>query len=250
MDHHPATLRRRYDAVLFDLDGVLTATAALHAAAWKLTFDDALAEWQRRTGSPRAPFDAGHDYSAHVDGRPRYDGVREFLRARAVVLPEGTFASPPTEWSVHGIGNRQQRLVDQALERDGVTAFPGSVRWARALYDAGVRTAVVSSSTGCDEVLAAAGIGSLFELTVDGRDVQRLGLRGTPSPDGFLEAARRLDVAPRSAVVVEDAPAGVAAGRAGGFGLVVGVARGAIGAPALLDAGADFVVGDLEELAA
>jgi len=219
-----------YDAVLFDLDGVLTDTAALHAACWKRTFDEVLDE----------PFDAERDYLAHVDGKPRHAGVRDMLRARGV---------EPGDGMVDAIADRKQALVERALAEDGVEAFPGSVALVRRLRRAGVRTAVVSSSANCDDVLRAAGIAELFELTVDGGDVARLGLRGKPSPDGFLEAARRLDVAPRRAVVVEDALAGVAAGRAGDFGLVIGVARSAT-PDALRAAGAHVVVGDLGELAA
>jgi alpha,alpha-trehalose phosphorylase len=218
-----------YDAVLFDLDGVLTDTAALHAACWKRTFDAVLDE----------PFDAERDYRAHVDGKPREDGVRDMLRARGVEPDAGT---------VRALAERKQALVERALAADGVAPFPGSIAWVVHLRDAGLRTAVVSSSANCDEVLRAAGIAGLFELTVDGGDVARLGLRGKPAPDGFLAAARKLKVPPRRAVVVEDALAGVAAGRAGGFGLVIGVARGAERC-ALLHAGAHLVVDDLGELA-
>ena len=219
-----------YDAVLFDLDGVLTDTAALHAACWKRTFDEVLDE----------PFDLDRDYLAYVDGRSRDDGVRTMLRSRGV---------EPDDALVEAIAHRKQGLVERALAEDGVAPFPGSVSWVRQLLRARVRTAVVSSSANCDEVLRAAGIEALFELTVDGRDVARLGLHGKPAPDGFLEAARRLGVAPGRAVVVEDAVAGVAAGRAGDFGLVIGVARQAT-PDALQAAGAHLVVGDLAELAA
>jgi len=236
-----------FDAVLFDLDGVLTSTAALHAGCWKEVFDDVLSAWAQRSGRPQEPFDVCSDYVAHVDGKPRQDGVRDFLASRGIPVPEGGPESPPTEWSVHGIGNRKQELVERALSRGAVTAFPGSVRWVRRLREAGVRTAVVSSSANSTAVLRAAGIDGLFELTVDGNDVARLGLRGKPAPDGFVEAARRLGVRNERAVVVEDALAGVAAGRAGDFGLVIGVARTA-GRDDLLAAGADVVVDDLEEL--
>jgi alpha,alpha-trehalose phosphorylase len=222
MTHFP------FDAVLFDLDGVLTSTAALHAACWKQTFEDVLGE----------PFDTDRDYLAHVDGKPRDDGVRDFLRSR------GIDAAPAR---VRDIGARKQALVERALADGGVQAYPGSVRWVEQLRDGGVRTAVVSSSANCGAVLRAAGIDGLFELTVDGRDVERLGLRGKPAPDGFLEAAGRMAVRPRWTVVVEDALAGVAAGRRGGFGLVIGVARGA-SAPALRSAGAHIVVDDLGEM--
>jgi alpha,alpha-trehalose phosphorylase len=222
-----------FDAVLFDLDGVLTSTAALHALCWKRTFDDVLAAYGQE------PFDLEHDYLEYVDGKMRDDGVRDFLAARRIrVTPD----------MARVIADRKQAMVESALIRGGVEAFEGSVRWVHHLRAAGVRTAVVSSSANAGGVLCAAGISDLFELTVDGSDILRLGLAGKPAPDGFLEAARRLGVAPRRAVVVEDALAGVAAGRAGDFGLVIGVARTA--APGdLRSAGADVVVDDLGELA-
>jgi alpha,alpha-trehalose phosphorylase len=220
-----------YDAVLFDLDGVLTSTAALHAVCWKRTFDDVLSAYGQE------PFDIEHDYVEYVDGKMRADGVRDFLAARRIhVTPD----------MVRVIADRKQAMVEQALIRGGVEAFEGSVRWVRHLRAAGVRTAVVSSSANADAVLYAAGISDLFELTVDS-DISRLGFAGKPAPDGFLEAARRLGVAPRRTVVVEDALAGVAAGRAGEFGLVIGVARTAAHRD-LRSAGADVVVDDLAEL--
>jgi alpha,alpha-trehalose phosphorylase len=224
-----ATRNHNFDAVLFDLDGVLTSTAAIHARCWKAVFDELpLLE----------PFDIERDYLDHVDGKPRYDGVRDFLASRGITL---------SEEQVREIGDRKQLLVEKTLEHDTVQAFPGSVRWVMHLHNEGVRTAVVSSSTNADEVLRSAGIAGLFETTVSGRDLTELDLNGKPAPDGFLEAARRLDVAPHRAVVVEDAVAGVSAGRAGGFGLVVGVARHAK-PHALRSAGADIVVGDLGEM--
>jgi alpha,alpha-trehalose phosphorylase len=225
-----------YDAVLFDLDGVLTSTAALHARCWKRVFDKVLLDFARRTGIPQEPFDIERDYVARVDGKPREDGVRDFLSARGV-----------TGYNVESVAERKQALVEHELARGGVEAFPGSISWVRHLRQEKVRTAVVSSSANCTDVLDAAGIAGLFDLTVDGRDIVELGLRGKPAPDGFLEAARRLEVAPDRAVVVEDALAGVAAGRAGAFGLVIGVARNATHA-ALRSAGADIVVDDLEEM--
>jgi alpha,alpha-trehalose phosphorylase len=222
----------RFDAVLFDLDGVLTSTAALHALCWKRTFDDVLAAYGQE------PFDIEHDYVEYVDGKMRADGVRDFLASRRIHM---------TPDMVRVVGDRKQAMVEEALIRGGVEAFEGSVRWVRHLRDGGVRTAVVSSSANADAVLYAAGISDLFELTVDGTDVSRLGLAGKPAPDGFLEAARRLGVAPRRAAVVEDALAGVAAGRAGEFGLVIGVARTAAHGD-LRTAGADVVVDDLGEL--
>jgi alpha,alpha-trehalose phosphorylase len=240
MIHRPPIGPAAFDAVLFDLDGVLTPTAALHARCWKQAFDAVLAEHARRTGRPQAPFDADGEYLRHVDGKPREDGVRDLLRARGILAGAA---------AVRVIAEHKQKLVEAALDGGAIDPFPGSVRWVRELRAAGLRTAVVSSSVNCTAVLRAAGILGLFELTVDGGDVARLGLRGKPAPDGFLEAARRLGVAPRRAVVVEDALAGVAAGHAGGFGLVVGVARN--GAYAELHAaGADLVVDDLGQLAA
>jgi beta-phosphoglucomutase family hydrolase len=241
--------RHRYDAVLFDLDGVLTPTTALHVDCWKRALDSVLTEWAERTGRPQELFDAEREYVALLDGKPRNDGVRDFLRARGIDAPEGHSGSLADEWSVHGIGNRKQRLVEQALARGGIEAFPGSVSWVKQLRAAGMRTAVVSSSTNTDQVLRAAGIGHLFEVVVDGRDIERLGLDGKPRPDGFLEAASRLRVPPARAVVVEDALAGVAAGRAGRFGLVIGVARQA-SRQDLWQAGASTVVSDLGELVA
>jgi beta-phosphoglucomutase family hydrolase len=216
-----------FDAVLFDLDGVLTSTTELHAAAWKQTFDELLDE----------PFDLAHDYVAYVDGKPRGDGVRDFMRSRGFAASDET---------VQEIGDRKQALFEQALA-GGIDAYPGSVRWVEHLRGHGVHTAVVSSSKNADAVLRSAGISDLFELTVSGRDVAELGLRGKPAPDAFLEAAERLSVLPRNAIVVEDALAGVAAGRRGHFGLVIGVARGAARAE-LRAAGADVVVDDLQEL--
>lgn len=230
-----------FEAVLFDLDGVLTSTAALHARCWKAVFDGiGSARTHRVLAIPPLlePFDIEHDYLAHVDGKPRYDGVRDFLASRGITLPEE---------QVREIGDRKHALVEQALARESVEAFPGSVRWVQHLRDHGVRTAVVSSSTNATDVLQSAGIHGLFETTVDGLDITELGLDGKPAPDGFLEAARRLEVSPDRAVVVEDALSGVTAGRAGGFGLVVGVARHAE-PQALREAGAHLVVEDLEEM--
>jgi alpha,alpha-trehalose phosphorylase len=217
-----------YDAVLFDLDGVLTETTPLHAACWKQAFDEYLTE----------PFDIERDYLAHVDGKPRHEGVRDLLISRGI---------EPAAELVNAIAARKQALVDRALATGAIDAFPGSVRWVEQLRAAGVSTAVVSASANCAAVLRAAGIERLFDVKVDGGDVRRLGLRGKPAPDGFLEAAARLGAEPARSVVVEDALAGVTAGRSGDIGLVIGVARGTTPA-ALRDAGADIVVGDLQEL--
>jgi beta-phosphoglucomutase family hydrolase len=234
-------------ACLFDLDGVLTQTAKVHAAAWKAMFDEFLRERAARAGEPFVPFDAGADYDRYVDGKPRYDGVRSFLEARAIELPEGEDGDPPSAETVRGLGNRKNELVLRMMREQGVEAYPGSIRYLDAARDAGLRLAVVSSSANCSEVLAGAGIQDLFERQVDGLVARRLGLKGKPAPDTFLEAARELGVGPERAVVFEDALSGVAAGRAGGFACVVGVDR--VGqAQALREHGADVVVADLAEL--
>jgi beta-phosphoglucomutase family hydrolase len=220
-----------FDAVLFDLDGVLTPTAAVHAACWKVVFDEVL-------GTLQAPFDVRHDYLSYVDGRAREDGVRTFLAARGLAA---------TEAQIRTIGERKQALVDRALERDGIAPYPGSLAWLTWLRDAGVPTAVVSSSANCARVLRAAGIDAMFDTVVDGRVAALDRLRGKPAPDTFLAAAADFGVPKEQAVVFEDALAGVAAGRTGGFGFVVGVDR-LDQAEALREHGADVVVSDLADL--
>jgi beta-phosphoglucomutase family hydrolase len=239
----PAAVR----ACLFDLDGVLTQTARVHAAAWKQMFDEFLRERSKRTGEPFVPFDPVKDYDEYVDGKPRYDGVRSFLTARGIELPQGDPTDPPTAETVHGLGNRKNELVLALIERDGVQPFEGSVRYVQAVREAGLRRAVVSSSANTRQVLVAAGIADLFEEVVDGVVAERKHLEGKPAPDTFLAAARALEVVPAAAAVFEDALAGVAAGRAGRFGFVVGVDR-AGQAEALREHGADVVVSDLAEL--
>jgi len=232
---------------LFDLDGVLTQTAKVHAAAWKQMFDGYLRERARQTGQPLVPFDPVADYDEYVDGKPRADGTRSFLESRGIELPEGHEDDPPGAETVHGLGNRKNELVLRLIRDNGVEAYQGSVRYVRAARDAGLRRAVVSSSANCRDVLAAAGIEDLFEARIDGVVAEREHLRGKPAPDTFLAGARALGLAPAAAAVYEDALAGVAAGRAGGFGLVVGVDR--VGqAGALKEHGADIVVTDLAEL--
>lgn len=240
---------RDFDAVLFDLDGVLTTTRTVHAAAWKSMFDEFLAQWDATHGTDLPRFDERSDYAAAVDGKTRETGVRDFLASRGITLPPGRPDSPPDEQSEWGLGNRKQLLVEDEIARNGVEAFPGSVAWVRELREAGLSTAVVSSSRNCAAVLEAAGIANLFDARVDGETVLELGLPGKPAPDGFLEGARRVGATPRRAVVVEDAVAGVAAGRAGGFGLVIGVNRDDHTAE-LRANGADMVVDDLGELLA
>lgn len=235
-----------YSAVLFDLDGVLTSTAAQHFAAWKETFDDFLRRRAQEQGTAFVPFEQ-EDYLRSVDGMPRFDGVRTLLAARGVQLAEGDLDDPPDAVTVHGLGNRKNELVNAIIATEGVEVYDGSVALVRQLRAVGVDTAVVSSSRNCLAVLTAAGIVDLFDARVDGEVAAELGLPGKPAPDTFLEAARRLRVEPGKAVVVEDALSGVEAGRAGGFGLVVGVDR-AGQAEALRGAGADLVVTDLAEL--
>jgi beta-phosphoglucomutase family hydrolase len=234
-------------ACLFDLDGVLTQTARVHAAAWKEMFDAFLREWSARTGEPFVPFDPVADYTEYVDGKPRYDGVRSFLASRGIDLPEGDPNEPPSAETVHGLGNRKNELVLALLKRDGVQVYEGSVRYVRAVRDARLHRAVVSASANCREVLEAAGIEDLFEVRIDGIVAERRHLGGKPAPDTFLNAAAELGVQPAEAAVFEDALAGVEAGRAGNFGFVVGVDRARQRA-ALLQHGADVVVTDLAEL--
>lgn len=237
----------RFDAVLFDLDGVLTATAKVHALAWKKTFDEYLRKRSERTGETYLPFDIVDDYKHYVDGKLRYDGVDSFLRSRGIDLPWGDSADPPDAESVCGIGNFKNEMVKEAIETQGVEVFDGSVALVKGLRQIGVRTAVVSASRNCRTVLKAAGIEELFEIRVDGVVAEEAGLSGKPAPDTFLKAAELLGVEPARAVVIEDAVSGVQAGRAGGFGLVIGVDRK--GDPeALAENGADIVVGDLSEL--
>lgn len=234
-------------ACLFDLDGVLTQTAKVHSVAWKQMFDDFLLDRSRLLGEPFLPFSIESDYAAHVDGRLRQDGVRVFLASRGIILPEGSAVDPATAPTVHGLGARKNELVLDLIRSVGVDVYAGSVRFAEAVRDAGLRRAVVSASKNCQEVLAAAGIEHLFEVRVDGVVANDSGLPGKPAPDMFLAAARALGVDPAQAAVFEDAVAGVAAGRAGSFGWVVGVDR--VGhAEALRDSGADIVVSDLSEL--
>ena len=234
-------------ACLFDLDGVLTQTAKVHAAAWKEMFDGYLREREATTGELFVPFDDVADYDEYVDGKPRYDGVRSFLTARGIDLPEGEENEPADAETVDGLGNRKNEIVLRMIRDEGVEAYPGSVRYVHAARDAGLGRAVVSSSNNSLEVLVAAGIEDLFEQRIDGVVAEREHLKGKPAPDTFLAGARALGVAPPQAAVFEDALAGVAAGRNGGFACVVGVDR--VGqAGALREHGADIVVSDLAEL--
>jgi beta-phosphoglucomutase family hydrolase len=232
---------------LFDLDGVLTDTASVHAKAWKQMFDDYLRSRAASTGEELVPFDVASDYGTYVDGKPRYDGVRSFLASRGIELPEGSSDDPPSAETVRGLGNRKNELVLAMISEQGVEPYPGSVRYLTAARDAGLHRAVVSSSANCHDVLVAAGIAEFFEARIDGVVAEREHLAGKPAPDTFLAGARALGVGPDQAAVFEDALSGVAAGRAGNFACVVGVDR--VGhADGLRENGATMVVTDLAEL--
>jgi beta-phosphoglucomutase family hydrolase len=234
-------------ACLFDLDGVLTRTATVHAAAWKEVLDGYLRERAARTGEEFVPFDQIADYDRYVDGKPRYDGVRAFLAARGIELAEGEPGDPPDAETVRGLGDRKNELVLRMIREGGVEVYEGSVRYLEAARETGLRRAVVSSSANTSDVLVAAGIEGFFEARIDGVVAEREGLKGKPAPDTFLAGARALGVAPEEAAVFEDALAGVEAGRAGGFASVVGVDR--VGqAEALRERGASVVVSDLSDL--
>ena len=239
---------KRFQAVLFDLDGVLTATAKVHAAAWKQLFDEFLEPWSRQHHQPFQPFHLETDYKLYVDGKTRYDGVTSFLEARGIQLPYGDPQAPPDNVTVCGLGQRKDELVQTILARDGVEVYPGSIALVHALRTQGIKTGVVSSSRNCQTVLQAAGIEALFDVRVDGVVADEMALPGKPSPQMFLLAAGQLSVPPERTVVVEDSIAGVQAARAGGFGLVVGIARSGE-RKALQQAGADLVVADLGEWA-
>ncbi|MGD8726691.1 MAG: beta-phosphoglucomutase family hydrolase [Gemmatimonadales bacterium] len=237
----------RFDAVLFDLDGVLTATASVHSACWKRMFDEFLETRAAESGEAFRPFDIELDYLQYVDGKPRYDGVESFLCSRGIRLPWGDPTDPPGQDTVCALGNRKNELFNEVLAVQQPDVFGGSVALAAALKDEGVKIAVVSASKNAVPVLEAAEIADLFDLVVDGKVAARLGLAGKPAPDPFVEAARELAVSPSRAVVIEDAISGVQAGRAGDFGLVIGVDREGI-ADELRRNGADIVVSDLSEI--
>lgn len=244
--HQPVDIHA-YRAWLFDLDGVLTKTAEVHAAAWKQAFDEFLDEEAIRSGKTFTPFDPAGDYERYVDGEPRADGVRNFLAARDITLSEGTDDDPTDARTVSGLGNRKNRLVVHVLETKGVVVYNGAVALVKALRAWGTPIAVVSASENAEAALEAAGIAELFDARIDGHVVKDRHLAGKPAPDSYLEGARALAVDPGGAVVVEDALAGVEAGRAGHFGLVVGVDHHDY-ADELRAHGADLVVTDLAEL--
>ena len=232
---------------LFDLDGVLTQTATVHAAAWQEMFDDFLRQRAERTGEPFVPFDPVADYDKYVDGKPRADGTRSFLQSRGIDLPEGSDSDQPGTPTIAGLSSLKNQMVLRKIADGGVQVYPGSIRYLHAVGEAGLRRAVVTSSANAASVLAAAGISDQFDVVVDGVVAKREALPGKPAPDIYEYAARALGLAPADAVVYEDALAGVAAGKAGHFGFVVGVDR-AGQAEALRAAGADIVVRDLTEL--
>jgi beta-phosphoglucomutase family hydrolase len=234
-------------ACLFDLDGVLTRTATLHAAAWKKMFDDFLSRRAGHEHEDLQPLRLPADYVRYIDGKLRTDGVRSFLDSRGITLPEGSPADPPTAETIHGLASRKNEIVVDLLEREGVNVYEGSIRFVETARDAGLRCAVVSASKNAEAALRSAGIAHLFDVRVDGVVAEQEGLRGKPAPDTFLAAAQALKTGPDAAAVFEDAEAGVEAGRAGGFGYVVGVDRTGNGDP-LREHGADVVVADLSEL--
>ena len=232
---------------LFDMDGVLTKTATVHATAWKQTFDALLRKVAARDSKPFEPFDDVKDYEQYVDGKPRADGVRSLLMSRGIDLPEGTPDDPITAETVQGVGNAKNEAFNELLRTQGVERYEGSVRYVQAARAAGLRTAVVTSSANCDAVLEAANMTGLFDTTFDGNDLNKQKLLGKPAPDSYLAAARVLNAEATQAAVFDDAQAGVQAGRAGGFGRVIGVDR--LGqTEALFAHGADIVVRDLDEL--
>ena len=234
-------------ACLFDMDGVVTQTAVVHAAAWKEMFDDFLRERAKSTGTEFVPFDPHADYDAYVDGKPRLDGTRAFLESRGIELPEGTPDDPPGTPTVNGLSNRKNDLVLAKLAKDGVPVYDGTITYIHAVRERGIATAIVSSSANTKQALDSAGIADLFDVRVDAQFAKEHGLRGKPAPDTFLAAAKALNVPADHAVVFEDALAGVAAGHAGHFALVVGVDR--VGqAKELKEHGADVVVEDVADL--
>ena len=237
----------RFKAALFDLDGVVTKTAAVHARAWQQLFNEFLQADSIRTGRPFRPFDIEYDYPQYVDGKPWYEGVKSFLDAREIALPWGTPDDGPEENTIHGLGNKKDRYFQTYLREAGVEVYPDTVRFLRMVRDYGMKTAIVSSSNHAQQVLEAAGLAPLFDTRIDGHEMQRLHLHGKPAADTFLEAAGRLNVDPQRAMVIEDAQVGVEAGRNGGFGLVIGLDR-RNQAEALRQHGADIVAADLVEL--
>jgi beta-phosphoglucomutase family hydrolase len=246
-DSRRVITRDQYDAVLFDLDGVLTDTAGLHAKCWKQMFDEYLQQPAAQGGEAFRSFDLATDYRLHVDGKPRFDGIRDFLKSRGIQLPEGSPDDPPQVETVCGLGNRKNELINELIEGVGVEAYEGSVKLIQHLRHHGFEIAVVTSSQNCTAVLKAAKLDAFFEVRVDGNMIEAQQLAGKPAPDTFLMAAKLLGVEPIRTVVIEDAISGVQAGVNGHFGLVIGVARKG-NAEELQHHGAHLVVDDLGEL--
>jgi beta-phosphoglucomutase family hydrolase len=242
-----AITRDQYDAVLLDLDGVITDTASVHAACWKQMFDEYLQKRATQRGEVFRAFDLATDYRLYVDGKPRYDGVRDFLTSRGIQLPEGSQDDPSEAETVGGLGNRKNDLVNKIIEDKGVKPYEGSVELIHQLRRHGFKIAVVTSSQNCEAVLKAANLHAFFDVRVDGNTIYEQKLAGKPAPDTYLTAAKLLGVAPSRAVVIEDALSGVEAGSNGKFGLVIGVARKG-NAEELRQHGAHLVVNDLSEL--
>jgi alpha,alpha-trehalase len=238
---------KQTDGVIFDMDGVVTRTATVHAAAWKKLFDEYLQERADRGEGPFQPFDAEVEYRLYVDGKPRYDGVLSFLSSRGIDIPYGAPSDPPEKETVCGLGNKKEMYFRQRLEEGGVKVYESTVELVHRLKEAGVKTGIFSASRNVEVVLRAAGVIDLFDARFDGVDAAQLGARGKPHPDTLLELARRLMVRPASTVVIEDAIAGVQAGRAGAFMKVIGVNRSGV-AGALMQNGADVEVTDLKEV--
>jgi len=242
-----AITRSDFDAVIFDMDGVVTRTAHVHAAAWKKMFDAYLDEVAARTGQNHKPFSVEKDYTRYVDGKPRYDGVRDFLASRGIELPWGTVDDGPENETVRGLGNRKNAYFRQVLEEQGAEVYETTTALIDRLHAAGIKTAIISASKNARTVLGSAGVLDIFDARVDGLDAEEMGIPGKPAPDVFLAAAKKLGATPRRSVVVEDAQSGVQAGRAGAFGLVIGVDRA--GQREELARYADVVVDDLGEVA-
>ncbi|NJN15283.1 MAG: beta-phosphoglucomutase family hydrolase [Oscillochloris sp.] len=236
-----------YDAWLFDLDGVITGTSMLHAAAWQQMFNSFLSAWAQRSRAPFQPFEINPDYYRYVDGKPRYEGVAAFLQSRNIIVARGKPSDSPALETICGLGNRKNHTFNELLHRQGANVYPDSINLLTQLRRAGHAIAVVTSSRNCATVLKSAGLDTMFDTQIDGISAAAEGLAGKPAPDTFLAAAQQLGVAAEQCVVIEDAVAGVQAGRNGGFGLVIGVARNC--EPELLRAGgADLVVANLNEL--
>ena len=247
-DAQRAVTRDRYDAVLLDLDGVVTDTASIHAACWKQMFDEYLQNRAMQRGEAFRPFDLAADYRLYVDGKPRFDGVRDFLASRDIHLPEGSLDDPSQAETVCGLGNRKNDLVNKIIEEGGVKPYEGSVKFLGQLRSQAFKIAIVTSSQNCTAVLKAVKLDHFFDVQVDGNTIHAQHLAGKPAPDTFLMAAKLLGVEPSRAIVIEDALSGVEAGSAGSFGLVIGVARKG-NADELRHHGAHLVVNDLSELA-